>query len=539
MNVDQIIKRHEGLKKYKMNWEEHWDDVLNYVVPRKADVWTPKDQNSGEKREQRVVDGTAIDACDKLSSALHAMLTNPATKWFSLSTGIEELDRNDEVRLWLQKCENAMYSAYESSNFYTELHEFYIDLASIGTATMVILEDDESDLAFHSRPIYEMEVDENSRGIIDVVIRSLRWTSRQIMQEFPAEKIPQEVKDDYEKNGSGSKRWEILHAVYPAKDDEYMGAKLAITGKKFVSKYILKDTRTELSVGGFSTSPYLVSRWSKISGEIFGRGPGMKALPDIKMINAVMKTTIRAAQKVTDPPMLVPDDGFYFPPNITPGGVNYYRPGSKDRIETMDIKSRPDFGIQFLDRLELKIKEAFYINQLMLTREPQMTATEVMQRTEESLRMMGPILGRQHFEFLKPLTDRVFEILVKRKKIPAAPDVLRDAGITAKYSSMIAKAQKTAQADLFSRALGTILPIAQVAPEVMDKFNGDEAFEYLFELYGLPQEVKRNQDEVDNIRAQKQQQMEQAMAQQQNTADADVLAKVAPAAIQSKALEKQ
>ena len=133
----------------------------------------------------------------------------------------------------------------------------------------------------------------------------------------------------------------------------------------------------------------------------------------------------------------------------------------------------------------------------------------------------------------------MFEILSKKNRFPQAPEILKDKDITAKYASMIAKAQKTAQADLFQRALGTLLPVIQLDQNVLDNFNGDAAFEYLFELFGLPQEIKRTSDEVEDNRAKKREQMEQMMAQQQNQADADVIAKVGPTAVQSKAVDQQ
>ena len=63
------------------------------------------------------------------------------------------------------------------------------------------------------------------------------------------------------------------------------------------------------------------------------------------------------------------------------------------------------------------IRNVFYVDQLMLQQGPQMTATEVIQRNEEKMRLLGPVLGRLQSELLKPLIDRVFNILLRNNQL--------------------------------------------------------------------------------------------------------------------------
>jgi hypothetical protein len=108
-------------------------------------------------------------------------------------------------------------------------------------------------------------------------------------------------------NQEFDKEVELLHCVYP-RDDVDKGKKAA-TMLPVASVYIDEKEKHVLAEGGFDEMPYMVSRWSKTVGEVFGRSPAMTALPDIKMLQEIMKTTIKAAQKIVDPPLLVPDDG--------------------------------------------------------------------------------------------------------------------------------------------------------------------------------------------------------------------------------------
>ena len=165
----------------------------------------------------------------------------------------------------------------------------------------------------------------------------------------------------------------------------------------------------------------------------------MSALPEVKTINVMTETMIMGAQKVIDPPVQLPDDGFILPIEVVPGGINYYRSGTSDRIEPLFNDTRIDFGFQALEDRRKRIREAYYVDQLQLQQGPQMTATEVLQRTEEKMRLLGPMLGRQQAELLRPLIDRVFEIMLRRGKIDAKefPAVIKGKKITAVFSILL------------------------------------------------------------------------------------------------------
>jgi len=217
------------------------------------------------------------------------------------------------------------------------------------------------------------------------------------------------------------------------------------------------------------------------------------------MTNVVAKTTIRSAQKVVDPPLLMPDDGYMMPFKTAPGSINFYRPGAQE-VKPLNTGSRVDFGVQFMEHINIRIRQAFFIDQLQLNTGPQMTATEVAQRTEEKLRLLGPILGRQHYELLKPLIDRTLQV---------------------QYSSKIAKAQKSADADTLIKVMNVIGPMVQLQPEIMDNVNGDQALRYVAKAYGLPEQMLRPFDDVVQTRVerQEQQQQQQQMAEAQQVAE--------------------
>ena len=191
----------------------------------------------------------------------------------------------------------------------------------------------------------------------------------------------------------------------------------------FESVYLEYKNGNELSVSGFKEFPFVVPRYLKASHEIYGRSPAMTALPDVKMLNEMSKTTIKAAQKQVDPPLLVPDDGFLLPVRTVPGGLNFYRSGTRDRIEPLNIGANNPLGLNMEEQRRDAIRAVFYVNQLMMQQGPQMTATEVIQRNEEKMRLLGPVLGRLQSELLKPLIDRVFNILLRNNQFATSTRV--------------------------------------------------------------------------------------------------------------------
>lgn len=509
------------MKGRRANWDSHWQEVTEHVFPRKRNVFEGRHQTQGEKRNQKIYDATARKANNVLASALHGMLTNPSTQWFGLTTGIDQLDNDKTIREWLQLTTRRVIQVLNNSNFQTEIHEVYLDLGSIGTASLRIEEDDDNIVSFQARPIYEHWVKENHKGLIDTVSRELKYTGRQIEQKFNMEKVAERL-DPVDKlklqkfEEDPDKEWNILHMVMPKKDAEELPTNMSRFD--FVSVYVVEDMEITLDTKGFKEFPYATPRWTKTSGEMYGRSPAMESLPDIKMINEMMKTHIRAGQKIVDPPLMVPDDGMMLPIRTIPGGLNYYRAGTGDRIEPLNIGGRLDINDVMMEETRKSIREAFFIDQLQLLEGPQMTATEVLQRTEEKLRLLGPILGRLHFELLRPLIDRVIGIMGRKGELPEnPPQELQDINLEVQFSSMIARAQKASEADNIQRIVGIMAPIVQAQPEVMDNIDGDGLLKFVGNVFNAPTEMFRSDSDVEGVREQRQEQInQQQQLEQQN-----------------------
>lgn len=509
----------DSLSTKRINFESYWQECMDFIVPRKSDVVSTRME--GDQRNTELFDTTAIFANQLLAAMLHGMLTNPSVRFFELAMESPELNEDEEVVAWLQEVADRMFTIMNGSNFQTEIHEVYIDLGAIGTACIFIGEDDAKVVHFNARAMKEIYVEENNLGLIDTVYRKFTWKPRQVIQEFGEDKLPAKIVEKYRQGCDDD--WSIIHAVHPDEKGTYF---------KFKSAYILKDEKVFLSKGGFKEFPYAVPRWTKTSGETYGRGPGMEMLPDIKMVNAMMETVIVGAQKTVDPPMMVSDDGVIGRVRLTPGGLTVVRPMSDVPIRPLITDARIDFGQQLVESIRTQIRNGFFNNQLQLSNGPQMTATETMQRTEENLRFMGPILGRQHFEFLGPVIERVFGIGIRRNIFPPAPPQAQGRAFTVRYSSLVARAQRMSEGQNLTRAISVAAPIVNMDQSAFDVLNPDSAMKYIFEIYGVPQKLMRTTRDIGDIRDARAQAQAKVAQQTEEQHQADVASKVLPGAAQ-------
>ena len=183
-----VLDRYQSLNTQRQTWEEHWQEVADYMMPRKADI--TKKRSKGDKRHELIFDGTAIHSLELLSASLHGMLTNISSPFFYLKYRNSQLDKDDEAKEWLESCTDIMYKVFSSSNFQQEIFELYHDLISFGTAAMLIEEDINDDLRFRTIYIAEIFITEDERGMVDSMLRKFYLPARTVMLKFGEANLP-------------------------------------------------------------------------------------------------------------------------------------------------------------------------------------------------------------------------------------------------------------------------------------------------------------------------------------------------------------
>lgn len=463
--ASDLIAEWERRETDRVVWLTHWQDIANYHDPNRNDYIVQK--TPGQKRMTYVYDATPIWANEQLASGLHSLLTSTTLPWFYLWPDTEALMKIDRVRAWLEAAAAVMYALFNSPrhNFASQSYETYLDLGSIGTASMAVLETFKSGILFSTRHMKECAIAENDEDRIDSNYRRWQWTAKQAYQQWGKAAGEKVLKAYQEK--PNQKFW-FLHAVGPRKNR--IEGRADNRNMAFYSCYVSIDDKAIISESGFPEFPYLVPRLEKCAGETYGRGRGTKALPDTKMLNEEKKTILKAAQKIVDPPLQVPDSGFLMQIKTVPGSINYYRADSPGRIEPIETKGDVRLGIDMINQLQMQILKMFYVDWLIMPsdfRDPAssgkgVTATYVLQQRDEKMRLLSPMLARLQSEFLGPLIDRVFAILWRKSKalrfgpgspFPPPPPELSGIPLRVEYVSPIALAQKSSQMDGVTRLL--------------------------------------------------------------------------------------
>ena len=513
-----LMKRFGSLKTYRSNWESHWQEIGEFVAPNKGNI--TKKRTHGDKNTERIFDGTAQFAAELMASSMHGMLTNSGTPWFSLRYTDDEFETDDTSKEWLEAATDTMYVEIGRSNFHEAINELYFDLVTFGTAVMFVDTDKEGTLRFSTRHISECYVSEDEFGRVDTVFREFKMPARAAVAQFGEENITQRLlkksqSDPYD-------MVELLHVVMPRYERDTV--KIDAKNKPVASIYLDPGDKKIISESGFDEFPYMVPRFRKASYENgYGRSPAMTALSDIKMLNEMSKAVIQAAQLQIHPPLLVPDDGFILPVRTVPGGLNFYRSGTRDRIEPLNIGANNPLGENQLEQRRTAIRAAFYVDQLVTGNRPGMTATEVIQKSTEKMRILAPLTGRLQSELLRPLIDRIFNLISKKKGFAPAPETMAGNEIDIEYVSPLAKAQRQGDVQASLELFQFLAPLMQVDPNVVDFLDVDGLAKHIIKTTGVPASVVRGAEEVAAIREQKQQ-MQAQMAQDQRTA---MLAKAA------------
>ena len=508
----RLLRRLETLEADRANFESVWQEILDYVLPRRADIYgsiVP-----GTKRGQQIYDSTPNKSLMRLASALNSMLTNPASKWFDLQIpGLEDPD--DEVKEWLEDVRRVTSQELDNSNFYSQAHELYLDLASLGTSVMYIAESNQPDqtLYFKTLHLREAFISENAEEVVDTVHRRFEKTVAQMVEEYGLENLPNEVKEKYENPATIDEMQPLIHIVLPRRDYAYTGTPDPPSKKKYASITIHRATKHIIKESGYDTFPYVTPRWLKSSGEIYGRSPAWDALADIKTLNAMEKTMLRMGQKLADPPIQMPSEGFIRTVDLTPSGVNYYDSTVDARIEPILLGGNMPLARDMLEDKRTAIKDAFFDNNLHLIDKREMTAQEVQQRSSENMRVLGPTFSRLEYEYLEGTVERVIPILSKAGKLPDPPASIRDMEMKVKFVSPIAKAQRLHEVQAIEHTVGVAIKSAMEAqkPEILDNIDFDAALRLVADLNGTPMEIMQREENIAKMRKFR---AEQAKAQQ-------------------------
>lgn len=417
--IKSLIERYQKACERKQFWESHWQECYTYAFPQRENVSSNNmSDDFGAKKNVHLFDGTAPDAVDQLASSLLSELTPPWARWFGLKAGPElGSEEREQVAPILEKTTDILLQNFEHSNFAVEIHQCYLDLVTAGTACLMFEEaplGETTAFQFFAVPLREIALEEGVNGSLDTTFRCSDISLDGIAARFPDAEVPEKYFE--RKKNDQAYKLKIIESVLPKR------GKYGASGYEYIAFAYDEAEGSEnafiLREGLFDTSPFINFRWLKAPGEVYGRSPVMKALPDIKTANKVVELILKNASIAVTGIWQADDDGILNPANVklVPGAIIPKAVGSKG-LTPLEAPGKFDISQLVLSDLRARINHALLADSLAQIDVPSMTATEVLERAAEMARILGASFGRMQSELLTPLLKRAFHILRRRGDI--------------------------------------------------------------------------------------------------------------------------
>ena len=525
----RILTRWGTLKKEREPYMTQWLEISEHITPSRGRFLIGKNRNESRSRWNRIVDSSAVRAANILAAGLMSGMTDPSSQWFALTTGTPNLDEAQAVKVWLDQVQRIMEMAFTRTNTYQALHQGWRDVGTYGVMAMVIAEDDRE--VFHCYPLsvgeYAIGVDD--RGVPDTLYRRFIMTAAQLVARFGRSKLSADVLRNFDA-GQVDHEYKLIHAIEPRFDRQYGKRDSRNMPWRSVIIQIDSDGTKDgiLEESGFNEFPCVVGRWGASASDVYSEeSPGMVALGDVRQLQHEQKQKGNSIDYIVNPPLIMPTAARDNEDDFEPGGRIYLdAPAQKDAVQSawqvqMDINAlRQDIA-----EVQQRINQAFSVDMFLMLSGQQMgkmTATEVAERHEEKLMMLGPVLSRLNNEVLKPLIERTFSILYRAGQLPTAPPELAGVELSIEYTSMLARSQRAIRANSLDQFLQRIGQVAQFDPNVLAKIDSFRIVdEYADYLSVAPSVVVPTEQAQQKIEAQQQaQQQAQQAEQMQQAADA-------------------
>ena len=506
MNVFELKEKFSRLREIRSQYEGTWSSIRDLVRPNVPDFHGSSTANT--RPTIKIYDGTAPWALEQLAAGLISMNSNSADRWFSLQAPEvipENLGREGE--LWLDEVASLIFHEYQkpSSGFGSSLHEAFLDLAGFGTGAQFQDYDSRTgSLMFRTYPLADCWIDENINGHVDTLFRKTVLTYRQIQQGFklgPGSKIAQIGAKE------PGRKFTIIHGVFPRSDRSMSRADAR--NMEYASFFFCEELDEILHEGGYSVFPYHVPRWTKLAGEVYGQSPAGNALPDIMMVNQMARTLLSAAQKASDPPVVVPNSGFLMPIRTSPGSMIFKEPGTESP-EPFPYHGQPQFTLEMINYHRSQITRSFYIEHLLRERKKErQTIMEIQDERMEMMQQLGPVNGRLQTELFGPCLNRSLQLLMDNRRIPPPPFA---GNLRAHYTSPAARSQMATKSIGMRRFVEEITPLANIDQTLVDSINVPELVRLSAIYEDISPKILRSDEEIEEIQRQRQ---ESQQAQEQ------------------------
>ena len=501
LKVEEIIKRQAAAQTKKDEFQQLYQDAYEFALPQRQLYGVWEGGATGSKKMQRVFDSTAINSTQRFANRLQSVVFPPQRKWSRLEAGPTiPFEKKTMLQQILDSYGDKMFDVLKQSNFDIAIGEFLLDLA-VGTACMMVQPgDDVSPINFVPVPLFLVSYEEGANGQVDNVYRRMRLKGESIERQWPDAKLSPNLKRRIEQK--------------PAEEIELLEATIYDAGRgDYCYHVIWKEGKEELVYRRRKSSPWVISRYMKVAGEIYGRGPLMTALPDIKTLNKTIELLLKNASIAVAGVYTAADDGVLNPNTvkIIPGAIiPVARNGGPHGPALQALPRSGDFNVSQLviNDLRSNIKRILLDESLPPENMSARSATEIVERMKELSQNLGSAFGRLINETMIPLVAKILEVMDERGLIQLP---LRVNGLEVKVVPVapLAMAQNMEEVNAIIQ-YQQLMQSGAFGSDGQVALKNEVAVDYVGDKLGVPAMVRNTAEERAVIKEEAQQQ--QAMA---------------------------
>lgn len=485
-------------------WYQRWRDLSRFINPKRGFFEGFVPNYNAQYDYRLIIDDNPAYYARVLAAGMSSGLTSPSMRWFRLGVGQKKIDDDASVKAWLNTAENVIYEILARSKAYDVFQQTYEELGLFGTGSFGIFEDFDTVARFKSYTIGEYYLSCDAAGRINGFARQLWMTADQMVEEYGWNNVSTNVQATY---NAGNRDQYFLVYTLCEKNSTRVNSFTHFDGMAWrsVTWEALSVYRQPLRASGHHEFPYMGPRWNTTTtSDVYGYGPGQEALGNIKMLQRMQKDALLAINKVADPPVQA-DASVEGVPDMLPGGLTRTSSTTPNGGVRPAYEVNPDINAieAKIEKTDKKIAARFYADlfMMMMNSEPtEKTAREIVERHEEKLLMLGPVIGRVKDDMIDPAINRVFALAYRAGLIPPAPKAIQGMDLKIEIISLLAQAQKMAQTAAIEQAFAFVGSVAGVFPDAKDNIDYDEAVRKYTDMLGVDAGLIRGKDAVAKIR---------------------------------------
>ena len=495
--IDKLLGRYDSAKTSRSKYENTLHQLGKYCWPKMQDiVHTEKDDDGQTIRTVDIYDTTAITASKRETTGIIANLMPVGVKMFEFAAEDQQMNEDSRTKEDLSRATSAVHKVLWRSNFIGQVTNLVRSMV-VFTLGAISMDRVKGRWVFKFYHIKDIFFEKDHIGDIDTVFRRFFYTARQARQAYKGDLGPTIEADLKDEGTKRSNHHEFVHIVYPNEDYD-----AKIGSKKFASLVINVKDKIVVQEGGLSSMKYKIVMFGENDDGDMGDGPSTDILPEVKMVNAMRKTLIVAAQKNSDPSMIVEDDGVVGQPDTSGGGLIVVRAGAEfprpwisgARLEVNDAmveSSRQDIREAFLNDVFDAMK--FHRRET----KAELKEAEILARVEEGFMVLAPLVAAIQRDLLDPM---ILEILDKLSEEELGGANISEIETKIVYQGRLALAMSSMETNAIETVIAKWGPIDEVY-QVFDNLDMDDSFKTSALNTGVPAALIRDWDDVLEMRA--------------------------------------